>query len=875
MANSTLDRLRTVGFALNLAEHGDRPALLTDHGEISYRDLAARVDEVVRMLGDARRLVLLLGSNTVDAVVTYLAALVAGHPVLLVPGDNRANLHGLIATYDPDVVAGLVDGTWRIEHQHEEPAHDLHADLALLLSTSGTTGSPKLVRLSQENLQSNAEAIAAYLDIRPDDRAATTLPMSYCYGLSVINSHLFRGAGIILTDLSVADRCFWKLFASQHGTSFAGVPYTFDLLDRVGFADLRLPSLRYVTQAGGKLAADRVARFAEQGRRDGWDLVVMYGQTEATARMAYLPPRLAVSRPGAIGVPIPGGAFRLEPVADSMAPGTGELVYSGPNVMLGYADSPADLALGRTIDELHTGDLARRTEDGLYELIGRRGQFAKICGLRVDPRHVETMLARHGVIAFCVGGDDELVVAVTGDPAGIVGAESRVESRVRRLVMEAVGLPAGAVRVHLVAEVPRLANGKPDYEAVRSPRPARAARGQRATRMAGGTDGLHDIYAQVLERPDVTDDSSFVGLGGDSLSYVEMSIRLEQALGHLPVDWHTTPIRDLKAQRRQANHTVDRAGGWARRAGRAAMLDTSVALRAVSIFLVVGTHAQLFAISGGAHLLLGVAGFNLARFHLTPAPRSERVTCILRGLRRIAIVSVLWIGLVFLLTNDYTLRQVLLLHYLIGPDGVHNHYWFIEAWLYISLGLCALLAVPVVDRLERRHPFALPMGLVALGLLTRYQLIPGVQLRTPAVVVWLVALGWAAAKASTAWHRVVVTLATIATVPGFFDSAAREAVVIVGLIALTWVPSLPSLPSLNRVAGLLAGASLYIYLVHWQVFPHLDQISSLLATVASLAAGIAFTALVRVTRRLPRWSSLDGGRRMARQAARAVKRPAE
>jgi acyl-coenzyme A synthetase/AMP-(fatty) acid ligase len=201
--------------------------------------------------------------------------------------------------------------------------------------------------------------------------------MSYCYGLSVINSHLLRGAGLVLTDLSVVDPCFWELFRDRGATSFAAVPYTFELLERVGFADMDLPSLRYVTQAGGRLDPEKVRSYAEQGRRKGWDLFVMYGQTEATARMAYLPPALSTTAPGAIGVPVPGGEFRIEPI-----PGLadGELVYTGPNVMLGYAQSPADLAAGRTITELRTGDLARKHPTGVYEVVGRRSRFVKIVG---------------------------------------------------------------------------------------------------------------------------------------------------------------------------------------------------------------------------------------------------------------------------------------------------------------------------------------------------------------------------------------------------------------------------------------------------------------------------------------------------------------
>ncbi|HEU0042686.1 MAG TPA: AMP-binding protein, partial [Jiangellaceae bacterium] len=382
-----------VPFATRLSDFDDRPALITAGSTITYRELADRVEDTAERLGTDRRLVLVTGANATDPIVAYLAALSAGHPVLLVPGDNAHHLGTMIETYDPDVVVNAAGGSWELHERHPESVHELHPELALLLGTSGSTGAPKLVRLSADNVQANAESIADYLDIAGTDRAATTLPMHYCYGLSVINSHLLRGAGLILTDLSVVDRCFWDLFRAESGTTFAGVPYTFDQLDRIGFDRLRLPSLRYVTQAGGRLAPDRVRRYAELGRRDGWDLVVMYGQTEATARMAYLPPRLAAAHPNVIGRPIPGGSFTLVPADGASDPDVGELVYAGPNVMLGYADCPGDLGRGRTIDVLHTGDLARLDRSGMYEIVGRRSRIAKIFGLRIDLQQVEAVLA--------------------------------------------------------------------------------------------------------------------------------------------------------------------------------------------------------------------------------------------------------------------------------------------------------------------------------------------------------------------------------------------------------------------------------------------------------------------------------------------------
>lgn len=854
-----------VPFARELAAHGDHVALFTADERITYRELAGRVAAAAQRLGDTRRLVLVVGANRVDALVAYLAALSAGHVVLLAPGDNADGLRSLTDTYDPDVVvgplAGAVEGTWRTSERRTGSAHRLHPELALLLSTSGSTGSPKLVRLSHANVQANAAAIASYLDIRSSDRAATTLPMHYCYGLSVVHSHLSRGAALILTGLSVADPCFWDLFRGHRGTSLAGVPFTFDLLERVGFDTMDLPHLRYITQAGGRLAPARVAELAAHGKRDGWELYVMYGQTEATARMAYLPPKYAADHGHTIGVPIPGGAFILRALGDDDSedaafgaggtgpavdaePGVGELVYTGPNVMLGYAHSPADLARGRDVHELRTGDLARRTPEGLYEVIGRRGGFIKLFGLRIDPRRVEDRLAEHGVPVMCTASDELLVAAVAREDA---------TRRIRALAAEASGLPARAVRVLPVTELPRLANGKPDYAAVRALASAakNSAADPPAAARAGATperDGsrvavadLCGLYAEILDRDDVTEHSSFVGLGGDSLSYVEMSLRLETALGSLPADWHTRPIRELPTARKQTGR-------------RRRTIETGILLRAVSIVLVVGTHASLFTVRGGAHIMLAVAGFNFARFQLTPAERRLRIRHMGTALARVAVPSVTWLALVLLVLGDGDLVDVTLTQNILRADEAHGgwHYWFIEAVVYILIVVAALLALPGVDHAERRLPFTFPLALAAVCLTARYELV-GLDSPVPHLtalgVSWLFALGWAAAKTRNAPQRLLLTAVVAATVPGFFGQPQREAVVIGGLVLLIWFPTLPSLAPLNRVAGLLAGASLYIYLTHWQVFPRFGESAPAAAVLASLAVGIAYAAAVpRVTR---------------------------
>ncbi len=800
-------------FAAELARHGDRPALLTADGALSYSELDGRVTAVAREIGPSR-LVLVEAASTVEAVVGYLGALTAGSPVLLTP---PAAVASLTAAYDPDVLL-TAENRWGIEEARDGSAHDLHPDLALLMSTSGTTGSPKLVRLSRESLSANAAAIAGYLGIRGSDVGVTTLPLGYCYGLSVLHSHLDRGAAVLLTELSVVDPCFWGAARQAGVTSLAGVPHTFDLLDRVGFPEMDLPSLRVVTQAGGRLAPARVRALAELGQRRGWDLYVMYGQTEATARMAYLPPELALTHPQAIGRPIEGGQLFLESVE-----GTSdlELVFTGPNVMLGYATSPADLALGRTVDRLRTGDLARRcAETGLYEIVGRRSRISKVLGLRVDLDRVEQQLGERGTEVLCAGGDDQLVVAAVC-PADQAAA-------VRAAVAQVSGLPQRAVLLAAVEALPRTSNGKPDPEAVRplvtSPAPGVPA--------GSGVAALCAVYADVLGTP-VGPDDSFVGLGGDSLSYVEASLRLEEVLGDLPPGWHLRPVRDLAVAARPP------------RPGRA--LETSVLLRALAIVAIVGSHTELWVLLGGAHLLLGVAGYNVARFLVTGSGSSA--LRILRSAGRIVLPSVALIGVAAAVTERYTVTNVLLLNGFLGPErwGPTWHFWFVEVLVTLLLGCAALLAVPAVRRAERRHPWVFALLLVAAGTVSRY--VPSWlptgpdRIHTAHVVLWLFAIGWAAARASTTGHRLLLTGVLLATVPGFFGNPMREAAVVVGMLALLWLRTVRVPATVATVAALVAAASLHVYLSHWLVHPPLEDRSALLATLASLGAGWACYAI--------------------------------
>lgn len=827
-------------FVTGLRRHGDRTALLGDDERLTYAELADRVEEVALTLGGGdRRLVLLTASPTVSSVVTYLAALRCGHVVLLAPAGDPGTVDALRDAWRPDLVVGP-DG--EVVRRRIVSRHDLHDDLALLMATSGSTGSPRLVRLARTALDANAAAIADSLDIRATDRAVTSLPLHYCYGLSVLHSNLLAGAALVLTDASVTEPAFWSLVREHRATSLHGVPHSFGLLDRIGFAEMELPDLRYVTQAGGRLAPDEVRRWARVGRERGWRFVVMYGQTEATARMAYLPPELADRAPEAIGRAVPGGALRVDDPDDD---GVGEIVYRGPNVMLGYAHTPADLARGRAVTELRTGDLGRRRPDGLFEVTGRRSRFVKPFGIRVDLDALETMLAGRGLTAAVTGDDTRLVVAVERPgadegPLTAATAEHDAAARIRETVAARLHLPGAAVAVVVVEDLPRRANGKLDHPAVAAlapgdpaPAPSRGPlarlRDRAASRWAPAT--VREIFARTFPGQALDDGASFVDLGGDSLTYVQISADLERALGDLPRGWDTIPLRTLAAR------VPASPSRWAR-------LESVVVLRALAIVLVVGEHDHLWTWLGGAHLLLAIAGWTFSRFLLTRGDDDAGLPRrILRSAALIAVPSSLWILLRATMTGSVHYADALLLGSVFHP--LVQGYWFVDSLVQILVAMALLFAVPAVRRYDRRHRFGLPAIVLAASL--TLWLVPSYDSTVPAdlysthLVLWLFVLGWMLQRATTTAQRAVTAAAALVLVPAFFGTELeRAAIVLVGLGVLLFVARLRVPRALVAPVTAIAGASLAIYLTHFALLPLADHGVPPLALVAlGLVVGIA------------------------------------
>ena len=443
---------------------------------LTYAELAARVDQaaesLIRAVG-GRRLVFLAPGPDVEAVLWYLGCLRARLPLCLVES-QAGPLARLAQAYRPALVlapdALATPEGWARSSSFmsgyvaavaaSPGSAEVHPDLALLLTTSGSTGDPKLVRLTERNLTSNATRIAEYLGLGAEERAIQSLPMHYSYGLSVLNSHLVAGATVVLTPHSFMRPEFWRDFDEHQATSFAGVPYMYETLHRLRFEPGQHPTLRTLTQAGGALHRDLIGHYHAKATQAGARLVVMYGQTEATARISYVPPERLGEKIGTIGVPIPCGRLRLEPL-EGDGGGRTELIYEGDNVMLGYAETVSDLALGDVLQGvLRTGDLATVDPDGYFTVVGRLKRFAKLFGRRISLEDVERELeSSFPVRAIATETGNRLGVALVAD--GAVRDDALAAHLARFLAV-----PPAAIVVRRLPELPLTATGKKDYKAV-------------------------------------------------------------------------------------------------------------------------------------------------------------------------------------------------------------------------------------------------------------------------------------------------------------------------------------------------------------------------------------------------------------------------
>lgn len=409
----------------------EKIAVVDDNGtSLTYGQICGFSEEFGKVLPQ-RTLVFILAENKIGSLLGYAACLSNRIVPLIISSKTERNLYqNLLEIYRPEYLWLPLEMVVNFGFEQVYSAWDyalvktgftapkLHKDLSLLLPTSGSTGSPKLVRHSYRNIEANAENVGRLFGLTPEEKAMAILPMHYTMGLSVIASHLKAGATLLLSNRSLLDAGFWKML--KEATSFTGVPYSYEILTKMRFTRMDLPNLKTITQGGGKLTPELFQTLAQYAHDKGKRFIATYGQSECTARMAYLPADLALTKTCSIGMAEPGGQLSIidnDGNETFEGEAEGEMVYRGENVTMGYAYQAEDLGKG---DEnhgvMHTGDLARRDKDGCYFIFGRLKRFLKIFGLRIGLDEVENLICSHYKIdCYCSGTDEKLIVKIADE----------------------------------------------------------------------------------------------------------------------------------------------------------------------------------------------------------------------------------------------------------------------------------------------------------------------------------------------------------------------------------------------------------------------------------------------------------------------------
>lgn len=437
---------------------------------LRYADITTLSQQLTQHIAK-RALCFLLVENNIGGIAWIMSMLDSRLlvPLILNIKTEDGLYQQLLDTYQPTYICApthlSVEGQ-TIDTQYDytltkvsDTLSPLHVDLSHLLPTSGSTGSPKLVRHKYENIEAAGLNISTFFELKQTDRPLMVLPLYYTMGLSIVFSHLRVGATILITGLSMTDPNFWKFLKEQHATSFTGVPYSFQVLNLMRFFRMDLPDMELLTQGGGKMPTDLNRKFAQFCQDNGKRWIATYGQSECTARMAYLPAKWALEKIGSIGIAVPNGELSLidtegNPITTPQT--EGEMCYCGKNVTMGYARKLTDLTLG---DEnngyIRTGDLAYFDEDGCYYIVGRMGRFLKLFGMRVGLDECEQIVQTEcGIECACVGTDEKMLVYITN---------ANLQSQVKDILVQKTHIVATSFEIRIIASIPKNEAGKKLY----------------------------------------------------------------------------------------------------------------------------------------------------------------------------------------------------------------------------------------------------------------------------------------------------------------------------------------------------------------------------------------------------------------------------
>ena len=454
----------------------NKVALITENGrKFKFKDILELEKNFEKKI-EKKQLILILAGNSTGSILFYILSILNENKIMLVDENlNYREISQIIELYQPNYIVlktkkntlrrklkpilklfdcSIIKTNFRI--------HNLNKNLLLLLPTSGSTGGSKFVQLSKKNIISNTRSIVKYLKINSKDRAVTNMPYYYSYMLSILNSHLISGGSIYVSDKTILEKKFWIEFKRKKITSFNGVPYIWEMLDRIGKEKIYTKNLRYVTQAGGKLDKILANNFYQLCKLKKKDMYIMYGQTEASPRIAYIKNENIVYHQGSIGKPIYGVKMWIENQKSKkiLKPyKIGQIFVSGNNVMIGYSSSIKDLKntviSNSKFKKLNTGDVGYFNQNGFFYITGRSNRIIKLYGNRVDLDEIETKLNNYNLNIICINKNNNLVIFYT---------KKVIKKKIENKLYEIIKLNTSRVKFIKIDKIPLTKNKKTNYK---------------------------------------------------------------------------------------------------------------------------------------------------------------------------------------------------------------------------------------------------------------------------------------------------------------------------------------------------------------------------------------------------------------------------
>jgi long-chain acyl-CoA synthetase len=444
-------------------------ALITEKDNFSYDSVISYVNKFFKGIND-RSLVLIKCQNSFEIFIAYIAFVELNCPIMLVDGNlSDENYLEVINAYKPNYIFQIkrkdkiklnydlikTFGSYELIKNKIKNNMKINDQLSLLIPTSGSTGSPKFVRQSYQNIFTNIDQVTQSLNVQSHDRAITTMPLNYTYGLSIVNSHLYNGASIVINNYSFIDKNFWNVLKDSKASNFGGVPFMYEMLDKIGFKKKITKDLKYITQAGGKLSQNLSKKFIKLCKDNNLKFITMYGQTEASSRMSFLDWKFAEKKMESIGKTVNGGKFSIiddkgnyinEPYK------IGELIYEGKNVSMGYASGYLDLnKKDENKGKLFTGDLAEKDNEGFYYIRGRLKRFSKIFGVRINLDEIEILIKKLKIECICTGNDKILSFYLI---------DSFDKEEMTNKISKTIGIHRSAIHLKKIEAIPRNSSGK-------------------------------------------------------------------------------------------------------------------------------------------------------------------------------------------------------------------------------------------------------------------------------------------------------------------------------------------------------------------------------------------------------------------------------